>query len=504
MRLRLLWGPAFVTSLACFGTTAGYGQTSESDQVQALNQKIAAQANQLAEQQKEIQALQHSLEEQRTLLMRLVNASEKASEKPALPPAAAPAPAPPEPLHPLNPTVASSSSVDQSIATPATEELEKEEAEQPYQKTKHWYDKYTIRGYLQMRDNGLYDPNVAYKCDQCDKSIGDNNNLFLRRIRLVLSGNVSDHVSVYLQPDFASSSGTTLNFAQIRDAYFDVSFDRAKTNRIRAGQSKIPYGFEEMQSSSNRLDLDRTDALNSAFANERDLGVFYYWAPARIRARFNELVSKGLKGSGDFGVVGLGLFNGQILNTQEANNDLHYVGRYTYPFRFKGDQYLEASVQAYTGKYDVISRGANVKGVPNFRYDDRRVAVSLIKYPQPLGLQIEYNWGTGPKYNPATNFIDQKGLNGGYALLNYRHVFPHGIVVHPFLRFQYYNGGKKQEMDARDYLVREGDLGIEAQFGKYIELTPQYQKGDRTFEDSTKLINRQKGSLLRIQLQFNY
>jgi hypothetical protein len=504
MQLRVLWSSLLLVAFAWLSSVAGYGQTVDSEQVQALNQKIASQGEQLAEQQREIRALQTALEEQGKLLTRLTTAAGISTTPSTTTPTAAPsaiAPVTPPPVTTAEAGV--SSSAAEPKATP-TAELRKEEAEHPYQKATHWYDKYTIRGYMQMRDNGLYASNPDYKCDQCDKSIGDNNNLFLRRFRLVLSGDVSDHVSVYLQPDFASSSGSALNYAQLRDAYFDVSFDREKSHRIRAGQSKIPFGFEEMQSSSNRLDLDRTDALNSAFANERDLGVFYYWAPAPIRARFNYLISKGLKGSGDFGVVGLGVFNGQILNVAEANNDLHYVGRYTYPFRLKGDQYLETSVQAYTGKYDVITRGTNVKGLPNFRYDDRRVAVSLIKYPQPLGLQIEYNWGTGPQYNPATNFIDQKGLNGGYALLNYRHVFPHGIVVHPFLRFQYYDGGKKQEMDARYYLIREADLGIEAQFGKYIELTPQYQKGDRTFEDSAKPNNREKGSLLRLQLQFNY
>jgi len=82
--------------------------------------------------------------------------------------------------------------------------------------------------------------------------------------------------------------------------------------------------------------------------------------------------------------------------------------------------------------------------------------------------------------------------------------FHHEVVVTSFLRFQYYNGGKKQELDARKALVREADLGIEAQFGKYIEVTPQYQKGDRTSEDALDPVNRQKGSLLRVQLQFNY
>jgi hypothetical protein len=88
--------------------------------------------------------------------------------------------------------------------------------------------------------------------------------------------------------------------------------------------------------------------------------------------------------------------------------------------------------------------------------------------------------------------------------VNYQWHFPRGVLLIPFGRFQYYNGGKKQEIDARSYLIREGEFGIEAQFGKYIELTPQFQKGDRTFQDAAKPINRQKGDLLRMQLQFNY
>ena len=50
--------------------------------------------------------------------------------------------------------------------------------------------------------------------------------------------------------------------------------DKEKVNRLRIGQSKIPYGWENLQSSQNRLPLDRDDAFNSAAKNERDLGVF--------------------------------------------------------------------------------------------------------------------------------------------------------------------------------------------------------------------------------------
>ncbi|MDQ3193088.1 MAG: OprO/OprP family phosphate-selective porin, partial [Bacteroidota bacterium] len=198
---------------------------------------------------------------------------------------------------------------------------------------KGWYEKISIRGYTQIRYNRLLETNPLLECEQCDKSWGENGGFFLRRIRLVFFGNVHERVYVYIQPDFASAiSSTSLHYTQIRDAYFDLALDKNKEFRLRLGQSKIPFGFENLQSSQNRLPLDRNDGLNSAVANERDLGVFFYWAPKQIRERFSHLVKSGLKGSGDYGVFGFGLFNGQTANRPEANNHPHAVARLTYPF----------------------------------------------------------------------------------------------------------------------------------------------------------------------------
>ena len=96
----------------------------------------------------------------------------------------------------------------------------------------------------------------------------------LRRLRravtIIFSGQISKQVYFYVQPDFASSvSSTSLNFTQLRDAYMDIGIDKENEFRIRLGQSKIPFGFANLQSSQNRLPLDRDDALNSAFSNER-------------------------------------------------------------------------------------------------------------------------------------------------------------------------------------------------------------------------------------------
>ncbi len=193
---------------------------------------------------------------------------------------------------------------------------------------------------------------------------------------------------------------------------------------MRLGISKVPYGFENMQSSSNRLALDRDDSINSALVNERDFGAFFYWAPAKIRTRLATLSSTGtagLKRSGDYGVLAFGVFNGRTDNRPEANNNMHMVARAAYPWQLKNGQYIEAGIQAYSGRYTVSAdqRTASTRGPADFTFVDRRAAASFILYPQPWGIQAEYNLGKGPQFNPTTRTIDTRALQGGYAQLSY-------------------------------------------------------------------------------------
>jgi hypothetical protein len=369
--------------------------------------------------------------------------------------------------------------------------------------TKKWYESVQMRGYMQVRYNGLLQTNEDLECEQCDRSWGGDNDFFIRRMRLIFFGQVSPRVYFYIQPDFASSpSSSAMHFGQLRDAYFDVGLDEKNEFRFRIGQSKVPYGFENMQSSQNRLPLDRADAMNSAVTNERDLGVFFYWAPAKTRKLFSSLVSEGLKGSGDYGVLGIGVYNGQTANRPELNSNKHVVARASYPVQIK-NQVLEAGIQAYKGQFTLLSTTSGVGTATDKLYNDERVGATFVLYPKPFGILAEYNIGRGPEYDKLTNSVIESPLKGGFITASYKLDF-NGQTLIPFSRFQYYDGGKKHELDARSYEVKELEIGAEWQPNKNFELVVMYTMSARRFEDAANPVNYQRGNLLRIQAQVNF
>lgn len=380
--------------------------------------------------------------------------------------------------------------------TPATAPAAK-----PAAVSKLWYERLSLRGYAQIRYNRLFESNPSLTCAQCDRSIGNNGGFFLRRGRIILSGNVHPRVAIYIQPDYGTDAAGGLHYLQLRDAYFDLFLNDDRSHRIRIGQSKVPFGFENLQSSSNRLPLDRNDALNSALPNERDFGMDYFWSPPVAQKRFRILTDSGYKGTGDYGVFAFGLTNGQTANRPEANNSLHAVARVTYPWRLANGQFVETSIQGYHGRFVVPTKSASVSMLPE--YLDERVAASFVWYAQPFGLVAEYNWGKGPEFASGTNSIQTRALSGGFVQAMYA-FHPKGQTVQPFARMHEYHGGKKVELDARHYAVHEVEAGIEWLPVPNFELTAQYTVSDRLFEDAAAVGRREKGHFLRLQAQINY
>lgn len=383
-----------------------------------------------------------------------------------------------------------------AVATPPVapeKPVHVEAPKKPEKSEKHWYEKIKIRGYTQVRYNQLGATNENLVNTQGDRSIGKDGGILIRRARLILQGDVHQHVFIYLQPDFASVVSDQYHVPTLRDWYADISIDKRKEFRFRVGQSKVPYGFENMQSSQNRAPFDRSDGINSAVKDERDLGVFFYWAPERIRQRFKMLVDSGLKGSGDYGVIALGAYNGQTANQKEKNSTPHVVARLTWPFLVGKKQIVEVGGGGYAGNY-VVKTSDDVTAPDEVR--DIRVHGSLVVYPQPIGFQAEYNVGRGPELVGGTR-VEERSLHGGYAML----LAKVGDFV-PYVRGVLYEGGRKFETNAPHYSIRELEIGTEWRPIDAFELTAAYTFAERTAP--TAPYAQERGRLLRLQVQFNY
>jgi hypothetical protein len=399
---------------------------------------------------------------------------------------------------------------------------ESEEADEP-----KWYEKLSLRGYGQVRFNEVtrLAPGSAPAHHVGDRSVGEDESFLIRRARIAISGDVSDHLGILVQADFANTppgSSDATYFTVIRDWWADCYIDTDKVHRIRIGQQKLPYGWENMQSSSNRIPLDRSDAINTAVRNERDLGIFYYWTPEPAQEFFDNVLDWGLKGSGNYGVFGCGIYNGQGGSLMEQNDNLHFLARFTLPYTFESGQMMEIGVQGYTGVFTVLSSPISPLGVgPAVRplgtlengnprgLIDRRVAGTFVWYPQPFGIQAEWNVGEGPALNEAQTEVTVRSLRGGYVMCIYKYDSPCYGTFYPFARYATYRGGYKQERNAPYAHIDEFDFGVEWQFAEKMEVVAMYVFTDRTNTTAinaadTRSYGQFEGQLARFQFQFSY
>ena len=96
------------------------------------------------------------------------------------------------------------------------------------------------------------------------------------------------------------------------------------------------------------------------------------------------MVEKGLKGSGDYGIVGIGVYNGQSLNLSETNDNKHVALHATYPFELPYGQIVQVGVDAYRGIVTVpVANGVAIPDGGNI--NDERIGTHFVLYPQPSG-----------------------------------------------------------------------------------------------------------------------
>ena len=135
---------------------------------------------------------------------------------------------------------------------------------------------------------------------------------------------------------------------------------------------------------------------------------------------------------------------------------------------------------------------------------NNRVGISAIWYPQPLGFEAEWNVGRGPQLSDDFTSIDDATLHGGYLMANYRAKTDWGEFF-PFVRWQYYEGGRKFGKNSPGEEVNELDIGFEFSPWAEVELSVMYTHSfKRTNTKDFPYNTVEDADRFGFQLQWNY
>jgi hypothetical protein len=381
-----------------------------------------------------------------------------------------------------------------------------------------WYDRLTMYGYGMMRFNRLGNPDGKIRSYQ-DSSMGDQASgaqpgFFFRRIRWVVTGQISEHVSVFIQPDLASNISGNTHALSMRDAFGDWNFDKDKEYRLRVGLQRVPCSFDNWQASRVRMAIDRADGTNSCSNSERDMGVAFMWSPKIAQQRYKQMLDY-MYGPGDYGVFHIQIYNGQGLNQQEANGNKHVGARLSWPWELPGGRLMETGVNAMSGKFRVsngtlntssqfATLGSNFDGAASGNngkdYMDQRVNFYVYFPPQPFGFIAEYTTGRGPKRG-LDGVIRDSPLDGWYAQLHYQWKYSDVGLANFYSRYQQYQGGLKFQTGAPDDKMKEVETGIAWQPDPQWEFTVAHAWMDRrnTFNTAGGRQFDADGHLVRLQ-----
>jgi len=347
-----------------------------------------------------------------------------------------------------------------------------------------WYERLRLSGWAELRYNRLGQPNeelISWQDRSVGKRLGDNatnqlldptepSGFVLRRARLTVSGQVSEHVAVKFQPDFATTIDSNTHSLAMRDAWAQYYFDKDKEWRFRAGLQKVPCSFEMWQSSSRRISIDRADATASCQRDNRDLALSVQWTPTFAQHRWKRMVDY-LFGAGDWGMINFTVYNGQGGNEKERNSDKHFGFRFAYPFELPGGRLLEIGMNANTGMFSVdpgtpsltktelFSFNQNLPFINRKDYRDQRANFYVYYPPQPWGILAEFVTGRGP-IRDSTGIIRERSLQGGYVQGQYMWKYSDMGLANFYVKWQEYQGGLKWATGAPDVSSEEFQIGV--------------------------------------------
>jgi hypothetical protein len=301
---------------------------------------------------------------------------------------------------------------------------------------KSWTDTVKVSGYTQVRWQHYPDGEDP------------DNEFLLRRARLKVTANPLDRIEG--QFELAADEGEV----DVTDAWLQYSLGEESEWRVRGGQQRIPFGFEVPQSTQLVIPLEISWVGRTMFPGSRDLGAVVYWTDSDDREVF-EQAKKTDFGTGDYGNVAIGLFNGQGMSEGEANDNKTVCVRVAKPFDLF-DGYAEAGLSYWAGKYYSEAAAQDV--------DDTLFGAHLYLAPNPVGLQAEY-------YNGETEGDD---IDGFYVMGLWR---PREDGV-AFVRYDEYNGPRKGKGLGNVFDRERWSLGYAHMVNSNTKATIQYDFQD--------------------------
>ncbi len=287
--------------------------------------------------------------------------------------------------------------------------------------------------------------------DAFASTVGAQSNVFTRRARIEARGNISENVSVYIQPSFEggrnlSNLTTTCTSDEVpagggtptitcrttgrsglrlRDAYIDVRFSKEASKSalyLRAGQEKRPYSRYELTSSNNLPSIERgagqgllsrgsNDLFASAGFLSHDVG-----ASLRLEHKLDDVRLVTVK---------LGAYNGQGESLNDVNDKKSFGARATAAVTAK----IDVGASWFTHDAIVTTGGVADSSFSNTAFD----LDAQYGKPGDEGLYALVEYLQGKDASAAK--LDMRGIQG-LAAYNIRMTSPTSwlYAVEPFAR----------------------------------------------------------------------
>lgn len=256
--------------------------------------------------------------------------------------------------------------------------------------------KITLSGYVQVR--WQYDQGAKVATDS-----GDTRNTFdIRRARLKGVGRPNDNSQVTLQFDMG---GTGVITKDANVAYF-LKGDPGYGATITAGQFVLPFGYQNVQSSSTMETPERAQVISRLFPGEYGRGVKYS-TPTDNRL---------------YGEVGL--FNSTPQNTIDTGQAKPVVGR----IRYRMTPNLETGISGYFGGKEFVPATAVLNA------DGTIKTTAAATYPEKdrIGADFQYHMDNMSLKGEYVHAKDRSVTKSGYYLLLSRNLTKkdRGVVMY--------------------------------------------------------------------------